>query len=86
MNPQTYAEATSNCHDVSDTHPSEPRHHSGHQCAAHSAAASEMQVWINFISGVYHFPGQRWSGKTKIGKYMSSEIARKSGRPTRNGQ
>jgi len=82
MNMQTYPQTLEGHLEIRDTWMSEPRHHS-----AAAPADSEMQVWTNCKSGIFHFPGQRWSGKTKSGRYISGEIALKSGnRPTRNGQ
>jgi hypothetical protein len=44
-------------------------------------------VWVNTRSGVYHFPGQAWFGRTRQGEYMCKREADKEGfRPTRNGQ
>lgn len=62
-----------------------------HPNAAHpnaaSTAASDVQVWTNTDTGVYHFAGQRWCGETRSGLYMSGVHARKSGhRATKNGQ
>ena len=51
------------------------------------AAVGDTQVWVNTNSGVYHFPGQRWYGRTKHGMFMSQKDADANGyRPTRNGQ
>ena len=36
-------------------------------------------VWVNLDSGVYHFEGSRYYGKTKNGKYMSEADAVKAG-------
>jgi hypothetical protein len=36
-------------------------------------------VWVNLDSGVYHYPGTRYYGKTKNGKYMSEADAVKAG-------
>jgi cytoskeletal protein RodZ len=36
-------------------------------------------VWVNTASKAYHLPGSRWYGKTKHGKYMTEEDARKAG-------
>jgi hypothetical protein len=45
-----------------------------------SAPASvTATVWVNTDSGVYHKPGSRYYGKTKKGKYMTEEDARKAG-------
>ncbi len=36
-------------------------------------------VWVNLDSGVYHYPGTRYYGKTKSGKYLSEAEAVKAG-------
>jgi hypothetical protein len=36
-------------------------------------------VWVNTASGVYHHEGDQWYGKTKDGKFMSEEEAKKAG-------
>lgn len=36
-------------------------------------------VWVNLESGVYHYPGTRYYGKTKSGKYMPEADAVKAG-------
>ena len=36
-------------------------------------------VWVNTVSGVYHNSNSRWFGKTKNGKCMSEEDAKKAG-------
>jgi hypothetical protein len=36
-------------------------------------------VWVNLSSGVYHYPGNQFYGKTKSGKYLSEDEAVKAG-------
>ena len=43
-----------------------------------STAKASGKVWVNLDSGVYHKRG-RWYGKTKNGKFMSPEEAKKAG-------
>jgi len=44
-------------------------------------------VWFNTQSHVYHFPGQRWYGRTKNGGYACKSAADEhGGRPSGNGQ
>ena len=41
-------------------------------------AQAEGKVWVNLDSGIYHKSG-RWYGKTKNGKFMSENDAKKAG-------
>lgn len=51
------------------------------------AQSEERQVWVNTATGVYHYPGTRWYGKTNEGKFMSEKDAIAQGyRAARNGQ
>ncbi|SRR6266446_2228553 len=63
-------------------------HDSSVSAGARVAQSSEsLQVWVNTASGVYHYPGTRWYGNTKQGKFMSEADAHAHGyRPARNGQ
>jgi hypothetical protein len=52
-----------------------------------TAPTANGQVWVNTKTGVYHYPGSRWYGNTKAGKYVSEQDAIKEGdRPAKNGQ
>jgi hypothetical protein len=51
------------------------------------AQSEERQVWVNTATGIYHYSGTRWYGKTKQGKFMSEKDALAQGyRAARNGQ
>jgi hypothetical protein len=41
-------------------------------------AKASGKVWVNLDSGVYH-KGGRWYGKTKNGKFMTVDEAKKAG-------
>ena len=43
-----------------------------------SAAKASHKVWVNLDSGIYHKSG-RWYGKTKNGKFMTVDEAKKAG-------
>ena len=44
-------------------------------------------VWVNTNSGIYHFKGERWYGRTNAGAYECRRDADAEGdRATRNGQ
>ena len=66
-------------------HAQHRRHHQSARTAAPDAKG--VQVWVNTKTGVYHYPGERWYGKTQEGKYISEAGAKAEGdRPTENGQ
>jgi hypothetical protein len=43
-----------------------------------AAAKASGKVWVNLDSGIYHKRG-RWYGKTKNGKFMTEDEAKKAG-------
>ena len=43
-----------------------------------AAAKASGKVWVNLDTGIYH-KGGRWYGKTKNGKFMSMDEAKKAG-------
>ena len=43
-----------------------------------AAAKASHKVWVNRTTGIYH-RGGRWYGKTKDGKFMTADEARKAG-------
>ena len=50
-------------------------------------AATELSVWINTRSKIYHHPARRWHGITVEGHYTTEGAALKAGhRVARNGQ
>jgi hypothetical protein len=52
-----------------------------------ASQSEEAQVWVNTATGIYHYPGTRWYGHTKQGKYMSEKDAIAKGfRAARNSQ
>jgi hypothetical protein len=57
------------------------------ESAAQQHCPSDTVVWLNTKSGIYHFKGQRWYGRTKSGAYVCKQEADTFGdRGPRNGQ
>ena len=55
--------------------------------AAQTHCPTDIVVWVNLPTGIFHYKGQRWYGITKSGAYVCKQEAVKEGdRPTRNGQ
>ena len=50
----------------------------GNSTADIAAAKAAHKVWVNLDTGVYH-KGGRWYGKTKNGKFMTEDEAKKAG-------
>ena len=47
----------------------------------------ETVVWLNLPTGIYHFRGERWYGRTKRGAFVCRREANLAGyQATRNGQ
>ncbi len=54
---------------------------------AHQHCPHDNVVWLNTATGIYHFDGERWYGRTKHGAFVCQREANAAGdRPTRNGQ
>jgi hypothetical protein len=48
---------------------------------------TDTVVWLNLPTGIYHFKGERWYGRTRHGAYVCEKEADQAGdRATRNGQ
>ena len=64
-----------------------PVHHHRRIHAPAQQHSQSITVWVNVKTGIYHYPGERWYGRTRNGEYMTEAEARAHGyRPTRNGQ
>jgi hypothetical protein len=48
---------------------------------------SDVVVWLNTPTGVYHYKSERWYGATKHGAFVCKQEADEAGDlPSRNGQ
>jgi hypothetical protein len=48
---------------------------------------TDVVVWVNTPTGIYHFKGMRWYGNTKNGAYICQKEGNQAGyRATLNGQ
>lgn len=57
------------------------------QDAAQAHCSHDVVVWLNIPSGIYHYQGERWYGRTKHGAYACEKEAIAAGdRASRNGQ
>lgn len=57
------------------------------ESAAQAHCPHDTVVWLNIPSGIYHYKGERWYGRTKHGAYACEKEAIAAGdRATENGQ
>jgi hypothetical protein len=57
------------------------------ESAAQAHCPKDVVVWLNIPSGIYHYKGERWYGRTKHGAYACEKEAIKAGdRASLNGQ
>jgi hypothetical protein len=55
--------------------------------AAQAHCPRDTVVWLNIPSGIYHYKGERWYGRTKHGAYACEKEAIAAGdRASENGQ
>lgn len=55
--------------------------------AAQAHCPSDVVVWLNTKTGIWHEKGMRWYGRTKQGSYVCRKEAAAAGyRDTENGQ
>ena len=73
--PQTGSDSQTKAADKSKSAKSESATPSAAEIAAANAS---HRVWVNLSTGIYHKRG-RWYGKTKNGKFMAENEAKKSG-------
>ena len=52
---------------------------------ANNAVGSDVRVWVNTSSRVYHCPGTRYYGATKAGQYMRQQDAQAAGHRPASG-
>jgi hypothetical protein len=57
------------------------------EAQAQQHCPADTVVWLNLPTGIYHFRGQRWYGRTNSGAFVCEAEADRAGlRATRNGQ
>ena len=57
------------------------------EAAAQAHCPKDVVVWLNIPSGIYHYKGERWYGRTKHGAYACEKEAIAAGdRASENGQ
>jgi hypothetical protein len=57
------------------------------ESTAQAHCPKDIVVWLNIPSGIYHYKGERWYGRTKHGAYACEKEAVAAGdRASENGQ
>jgi hypothetical protein len=57
------------------------------ESAAQAHCRTDVVVWVNIPSGIYHYQGERWYRRTKHGAYACEKKAIKAGdRASKNGE
>ena len=57
------------------------------ESAAQAHCPKDVVVWLNILSGIYHYKAERWYGRTKHGAYACEKEAIAAGdRASENGQ
>lgn len=57
------------------------------QAAAQRHCPSDIVVWANTATDIYHFSGTRWYGRTRNGAFVCQKEAQEAGmKPARNSQ
>lgn len=57
------------------------------ESGAQSHCPHDTVVWLNTASGIYHYKGERWYGRTKHGAFVCEKAAIAAGdRASENGQ
>lgn len=57
------------------------------ESAAQAHCRHDVVVWLNIPSGIYHYKGERWYGRTKQGAFACEKEAIAAGdRASENGQ
>ena len=57
------------------------------ESAAQAHCPKDVVVWLNIPSGIYHYKGERWYGRTMHGAYACEKEATRAGdRASENGQ
>ncbi|MDE2482160.1 MAG: hypothetical protein KGN02_08215 [bacterium] len=62
-------------------------HYFSTESSAHAHCPHDVVVWLNIPSGIYHYKGERWYGRTRNGAFVCEKEAIAAGdRASENGQ